>query len=164
MKYIKTFDSIDNIDKLNTSLIIYSSNKSSLNIFRELLNKGADPNCVDSRGYPPIFKTINKYWYSGTELLIKYGADVNKKSPDGLTSFLYLSYHAKGYSYMKHKKAIDNIVKLLIDNGANIYDKNNNLEYFDDLTCKDFVEYIKNTYPEKYNDFIMRKESEKYNL
>lgn len=166
MRIIKTYETYEDDllqKQLNKNLVTYSSNRSSLNVLRDLLKKGADPNCDDYNGLSPLHYACVNHFDKAVELLVEYGADVNKKSADGLTPFTLLTRFFLDYSYHKHEKSFKKIIDILIKNGANIDDKIEN-KYFDDYVNRNLVEYIIDTYPEKYEELLMIKKIDKYNL
>ena len=90
---------------------------------------------------------------NGVKQSIKNGVDVNCKDNYGWTPLHWSSL--EGYL---------DIVKYLIENGANWFIKNDDNEYFIDLLSYENKEIIKKHYPDKYKEYEMRIEMDKYNL
>ena len=170
MKLIKTYEQhnydLDMIkrNQMGNELIYYCSKKSALNHTRKLLSEGADPNFENNIGHTPLHYACTNFLVNVVKLLIENGADVNKKSKKNITPFFMLSTYAHSYSYIKNKIKINKIIDLLIENGANISIKAINSVFFDEMAHKDFIDYIKVNHSKEYEEFLMVKEAEKYNL
>jgi hypothetical protein len=99
----------------------YAGRKPSFEIITMLLDKGADPDIV----YYPNLKTALHSAVGGSddtntaviELLLKHKADVNAKTREGETALHFCTYAAG-------QRDNTNIIKLLLDNGANPAIKN----------------------------------------
>jgi ankyrin repeat protein len=89
-------------------------------IMPSLIRHGADVNAVDGYGNTPLHGALSSFLRSSTkktvELLLAAGADVNIKNNGGLTPLdVYLK---SGHSYLKSKKMKNDLLKLLLSNGA----------------------------------------------
>jgi len=161
MKNIKTYESF-NQQSLNFELLHYSNNIASLNKMRELLKNGADPNCKDGLSMTPLYNACRNFFYSGIKLLIENGADVNLATKTNMTPFYALACSGK-YMYRKQGKTINNIVDILIENGADLSINPINTDWYEQASAQ-FVEYVEDKYPEKFEEYLMKKEAGKYNL
>ena len=90
---------------------------------------------------------------SGVIKSIEHGTDVNCKDYDGYTPLHWSSRYG----------CLD-VVKYLIENGADWLIKNDDNEYFTDNLSDKNKNIIKRLYPDKYKEFQMRIEMDKYNL
>ena len=61
---------------------------SSLNVFRLLLDAGANPNAVKNLGQPVLLKSIQQADVEIIEALLNAGADINARDPDGKTALI----------------------------------------------------------------------------
>lgn len=101
---------MDVIDSNSLDLV-----KKSLEEHPEELNK------VNDRGYTSLMYAIyRRKNYSILEYLVKKGADVNIQDKYGKTALMYALTAHTPYSYSS------GVINLLINNGANIYLKDNN--------------------------------------
>ena len=55
-------------------------------------------------------------------------------------------------------------LQLLIDNGADWFIKDNRGDFFIDYLSDELLVMISKDYPDKYSEYLIKKESEKYNL
>ena len=90
---------------------------------------------------------------SGVKQSIKNGANVNCKDNDGWTPLHWSSYNG-------HL----NVVKYLIEHGADWFIKNDDNKYFIDYLSDKNKNIIKKLYIDKYKEYQMRIEMDKYNL
>lgn len=162
MKYIKTFES----KQLNHQLLNALKTKASLDRIRKLIANGADVNCKSVSERTPLILAINKIWFNCAKLLIENGADVNYKGRNNETALMNIPYFGE-YSINKYLENIKKIINLLIESGTDLNVINNkNEDVFDlfDKTPFDFRTYIINNYPEKYDNYLVKKSGNKYNL
>ena len=162
MKYIKTFEKLqlNNQSQLNTALLKYAKVKESLELLRGLIIKGANVNCKDIVGRTPLMIASAAGFYRAVELFIKKGADVNYVDSIGNTALLYFVSKRFGISY---KKCLD----LFIENNIDLSHENS--RGFDVFSVASFnaeklTNYIKEKYPEMYDEYLMKKDANKYNL
>lgn len=87
--------------------ICFVSPTESSQIMEELPNRGSDPDLVESKGFTPLHIAAAKGSRECVLLLLKYGANVNKKDDDGNTP-LWEAIVGKHWS----------IANLLYENGA----------------------------------------------
>ena len=95
----------------------------NLELFDILINKGADYNITDKNGFNLMMQSI-KSPYEGNRLdvfkkLHELGNNINHKSIEGLTPIMLALQHEIYSDY----NDIDEIIKFLIDNNANLEDK-----------------------------------------
>ena len=136
MEYIKEFKDIyyPKIDNQNYALIEAVEN-GDIKEIRKLIDEGADVNFQDAKyGWTPIMYC--KYYSSMIEL-IRFGADLNIQSNDGLTVLMINSYDKKTKE-----------MKKLISSGANMYLKNNKGQDFYDVAIEPIKKWIRENYPE----------------
>ena len=89
-----------------------------------LINKGANINVkTEDLGLTPLMIAVSEGYFEMAEMLIKLGADVNKKNKFGDTALMY----AVVYTEPK-------LIKLLINSGADLKAKNNK-----NITALDFA-------------------------
>lgn len=88
-----------------------------LSVVNLLLDKGANPNIASNNDFKvaPIHSACAISHFEITELLIKYGADVNAKQSRGVTPLHSTAHNGQ-----------TSLSKLLIDNGADINAKTDN--------------------------------------
>lgn len=88
-----------------------------LSVVNLLLDKGANPNIASNNDFKvaPIHSACAISHFEITELLIKYGADVNAKQSQGVSPLHSTAHNGK-----------TSLSKLLIDNGADINAKTDN--------------------------------------
>jgi hypothetical protein len=159
---IKTYKKF-NIDVLNHELLHYSDNVSSLNKMRELLNNGANPNCRNGISLTPLHIACSSIFYSGIKLLIENGADVNLTTEKNVTPFYSLISRISNYQYSKQNNVINKIIDILIENGADLSIMPIDRDWIE-YAPSEFVEYVKTVHPEEYNEYLMKKNANKYNL
>jgi ankyrin repeat protein len=96
--------------------------------------------------------------YADTKKLLYSGADVNSTEIGGNTALLYASYYGRWkYVYLLLKYNPDWTIK--DTSGCDFIDYINEHVGGDEV-----LEKIKKDYPEKYAEYIAKKEAEKYNL
>ena len=108
-----------------------------------------------------LFFAIEIYDVGMVELLITAGVDLDITDIKGNTALILVAdYHNSEYQI--------EMIKLLIDNGADWNIKNVYKDDFLDKLYNNGNEKIKNIiielYPEKYEEYLMKKNAEKYNL
>jgi hypothetical protein len=89
----------------------------NLGIVRLLLEHGADPNGEGASNHRPLHHAVYHCYYKIVQLLLEYGADPNIPNDLALSEAAFV---CDG----KSKKSALAIMKLLIDNGANINCRN----------------------------------------
>jgi len=107
-------------------------------------------------------------FYSGIKLLIDNGADVNiKNNKNDETALMYISL-LPTYTLRKNINNIKRIIDLFIEADVDLNSKTLNdrdlfyiLGYSSEL---ELTKYIQEKYPEKYQEYLIKKDSNKYNL
>jgi hypothetical protein len=154
-------------DILDEELLKYSENKASLEKMRELIKAGANVNCTGFDYDTPLINASKKIFYSGIKLLIDNNADVNLTNKFNETPLTIISQLPQ-YTINKHKNIINKIIDLFIENNINLNIKSKgrgNIYNYTALDYNDYIkEYIKNNYPEKYEEYLMIQNRDKYNL
>ena len=170
MKYVKTFELYHGYD------IDSLGNRGGNNDKKELLNyieSGGDINDRDKNGDTPLIRAVINSKSEIVDILIKSGAELNIQNNNGETALMRATKNSDVMRY----------ISLLIDYGANWniekYDKflsseeqttmtyrNKllaNIDFFEMLTPK-YQELTKEKYPEKYNEYLSKKEKLNSNL
>lgn len=162
MIYLKTFETYDK-RILSYELLKFASKHTSLQKMRDLIKAGADVNIMNNDGKCPLINATIALFYSGIKLLIDNGANLDITDHVGDTAFLILSKYPK-YTSFKYDNTIKKIIDLFISNDAdmNICD-NDGYDIFDHFSEK-FINHIKDNHTEQYNNYLIKKESENYNL
>ncbi|KAJ8688174.1 hypothetical protein QAD02_023969 [Eretmocerus hayati] len=115
--------------KLNKELFsairsTYSSKENSFELVKKLIKKGANVNAKDDKGSPLLFKALNYSSFDIVELLLKSGADPNCTNSEGAGSLNQaIGCDVRGEVGMGGD-ATYSTLKLLLDSGANINQKN----------------------------------------
>lgn len=69
----------------SSAAVIAATSAYSAAMTKLLLSRGSDPNATDGNGHSPLYDVAATYWYDVLETLIRAGADVNFRAPDGST-------------------------------------------------------------------------------
>jgi ankyrin repeat protein len=161
MKYLEIFEKY-NQKVYSRALMSYCNNKASLNQIRKAIFDGADVNYRDVCDNTPLHKATNIKFASAIELLIKNGANVNVQNDLGYTPLMNV-IASGSWMFSKDTRGKKSI-SLLIDAGADLNYRNyRGLDMFD-LSGQEVKLFIKEKYPEKYEEYIVKKDAEKYNL
>jgi len=182
MKYLKTFEESDykdllyyienrpNIEKVKEKIeagddvnatnkfgetpltIVSATNK--IDVVKILIEAGADLNIRDNSKYAALHAAVNHNNYIISKMLIEAGADVNIQDNDDDTPLFYAAY-----------KTNIMLIKLLTDAGADWFIKNKFDNYFIDYIIESGKDTeLINLYPDKYKEYLMIKNAEKYNI
>jgi len=151
MKYIKKFES----DRYgyNVDDLIVAVNNEDFDLIEEIIDSGVDLNSHKKHSFTPLHAAV----YIGVgmiDLLLAAGADINAKNTNSQDTALI---------YAARNGNLDVIFKL-IDSGANWNDVD---QYENDfLNCLNIhhKEIVIQKYPEEYQNYLIKKEVEKYNL
>jgi ankyrin repeat protein len=101
----------------------------------------------------PLLCAIHHNRFNILKKLIDFGANVNYADDNGFTPLMGAATE-NNLTYLQ----------LLIDNGAKWNKKDlSNYDFFNYIT-DEYKKIIIEDYPEKYKDYLMRKDAEKYNL
>jgi ankyrin repeat protein len=151
MKYIKLFEKnclYDDQQKFH-DYIQFGNLDKALKLY-----KSADIDLNYEVGdFTPLTRAIYYDRFHIIDVLIKLGVDINHVDNSGDSPLIYTAYQYK----------LD-AMKMLIDAGADWNIKDNNNNTFLDILDNEDRELIIDDYPEKYKDYLMKKDIEKYNL
>lgn len=149
-KMISVVNVNDKIDGMYP--IVVAGYRGHSNIILELIKAGANINAQDNNeADTALIAACGNNHIDAAKMLIKYNADVNLQSNDGNSAL--------------HFAAINRNLKLvclLIEYGADWNLLNiNNKDFLDNLSDPNF---IIRKYPDKYENYIIKKEAQEYNL
>lgn len=164
MKYIKTFESGETRSRDNLIDAIQFGNKKEFD--KELKNFFIDDSTLtfyninfknDDGGWTPLTAAI---YYNRKDMLkelLEFGADINYYDSAGQTPLMLAAARCSPGSL--------EMMSILIEYGAdwNIVNKWSKTDFFD-YTNEDVKKIIIEDYPEKYQEYLMKKDSEKYNI
>lgn len=150
MKYIKTFEV-----KFESTMpeIILASMMGNVNKLKELIKSNANVNIQDEFSNTALIVCSEFNNPDIIKILLDAGADPDIKNKHGETALLLAA----------NKNLLEN-VKLIIDADADWSLKSDNGLYFIDMLSHQHKQDIIKKYPEKYNEFLIKIEAEKYNL
>ena len=157
MKYIKTFEKkgVSNYDALVDQLfddIYFGNYQKVLDLIydrSELVNSTNSSYEDDS----PLLLAINRERYEIAEKLVELGADINHQNKNNhKTPLMY----AGANSY--------NMITLLIDADADWNIKDSDGKDFFNYLDEDVEEMVIEDYPEEYEQYLLKKKEEKYNI
>ena len=164
MKYLKRFEYVNH--DLNEKLI-QSIEYNDFKSFMECINNDADVNYIyiDRDTFPLMevvstevrTKELRDIRYNMMKVLLEKGANPNQSDDDGYTP-LMIAAQPEPYIDM---------IELLIEYNADWNTKRGVRDFIDVLTAYDNHEYVNRIikkYPEKYQKYLMIKDSERYNL
>ena len=158
MKKLKTYNQLfENNKNLELNLIL--SFKHNNNYLLKYLNENGNPDYVFKKyhiGSTLISFAIEYRDYEKLKLLIDFGADVNHIDDYGKTYLIKETHH-----YVSDLT----IISILIEANAdwNIIDPNTGKDFFEKLKSEDKNIIIKK-YPEKYQEYLKKKQMIKYNI
>ena len=122
----------------------------NISTIRSLLEAGANVNARDTDGNTPLVEACGHGSLKIIELLLDHGAKINVRNQHGFTPLLYcLNYYLKMQRYGKQRGDILNVVKLLVQRGANIYAKTRDGQNALQLSKRNTHQYIENLFIEK---------------
>lgn len=164
MKYIKKFEIHSFDDDLKIEIVNTASNDDDEKL-KEYLYKYKDYNFdfVYNDGYTPFLYGVLFDCKKTVKLLIKNGSNVDKQADTHKDNGLIICVLRKQYE----------MLDILIDAGAdwNIEDSEGNdfLDYFEQPLKRKYnivgnKDKIIKKYPEKYQEYLIKKEAKKYNL
>lgn len=151
MKYIKTYEWMD--QNINNKLLDGIRLNDDIKIL-DLLKQGADINCKNDYEWSLLMVAILYDRKEITKKLIELGADINMTQYDGKTPLIIASEINRF-----------DAIQLLIENDAdwNIKDAED-MDFLDHIS-DEYRKYVIEDYPDKYENYLMRKEAkDKYNL
>lgn len=154
MKYVKSFEDRYADVFFNSDTTIFTSCKNGkLEKVKEFIEvENVDVNKKNTQGYTPLILAADNNRMDVVKYLIEKGADVNYQD----------IYDRTALHYAAIRQYID-IVEILIEADTN-WNLKDNLEF-------DFLEYVKyfeirirDKFPEKYQKYLMIKNSKKFNI
>jgi len=156
MKYIRHFESKKfNEDKLKEDIIdsiIFGSNR-FFDYLKKIIENHIDIN-FEFEDSSPLSTAVYSERIDFIKELIKLGADVNIPDPETIDYPLKIAADKNNYES----------VKILIEAGADL----NSIDiYGNDVVhylSEEFIEYIIQDYPEKYKEYLLKKQANKFNL
>ena len=169
MKYIKKYEKTFDIDDLMTSI-----NSCDIKKIIKILSSGVDVNSYTSRTYPALHLSLYCNNTDIIDLLLEYGANIdaiNKNNGD--TTLIEYCNNSELY-----KEEDKKILYYLIDKGADwtiknfqghdffhAIHKNMSLRFrFSESQQQKLIDDIIEKYPEKYEDYLIKKNASNYNL
>lgn len=165
MKYIKKYESIN----LEFDILKYTSMKSSLQNIRQLINLGAPLECTNVFGRTPLLNAANVGFYKAIELLINNGANIYAVDENNNNVFILLM---NNHQFKEMTDTFKHCVDFLMLQDIDISHKNNKGEdvfYSHSIINKEYIfrknsKYIQEKYPEKWKEYLLKKDVERYNL
>jgi len=158
MKYLKQFEK-NKYSRIYTMLdLLTAVSEEDIYLIKDIINSGFDINTKDShdRNILNIIarEYTSHYNYDIIKIVIDAGVDVDNVDSSGDTPLTFVAYEPTDIKF----------VKMLIEADADWY--------IDDYDEHDFFEYldyrykneIAREYPEKHQEYLMKKDAEKYNL
>lgn len=166
MKYIKKFEN-KTIDEISSKLI-ESIERCDMELFLKCLDDEADVNYYRHKDdtFPlmatvsteRISKMLRDIRYQMAKLLLEKGADPNQKDINDFTSLTVAS----------EPTPYDEIILLLLEYDADWYFKDHKgLDFLEILKTNNYFEIVDDIiekFPEKYKEYLIKKDAEKYNL
>ena len=141
------------------NMINYYAQKGYINQIKQMIKDGTDINAISDVELTPLLSACREGEIETVEYLIKNGADVNFVGKTGKYNALIIT--------ALNEEDLD-IFEILIDAGCNWNQQNTNNEDFIDILLKKRKIYIfnqlKKTYSEKYDLYLKKKKSKKFNL
>jgi ankyrin repeat protein len=156
MKHLKTYEASQAKSEILGEMLINRIIENNIDAAIKLINdKDIDINYKDAHGYSPILVAAMKDRLKIVKLLIKKGANVNDQEYRGQTPLMGVA----NYTFENLK-----LLELLIDAGAdwNIVD-NDGYDFMYRLSTENYNNIVEK-YPEKYKQYLIKKEANKYNL
>jgi len=134
--------------------LIEAVESNNLKMVKELIKAGANLDILDNIGNTALILASYRNNIEIAKELIKAGANVNSQDKYGSTALIYASY----------KNNIE-ITKELIKAGADWNLKNyDNDYYFLNYLVEEDKDKIIEEFPEEYENYLIKKDAEKYNL
>lgn len=156
MKYLKTYEASKAKSEVLGEMLINRIIENNTDGAIKLINdEDIDINYKDKDGYSPILIAAIKERTLIAKLLIEKGANVNDQDYRGQTPLMCVA----NYTWEKLE-----LLELLINAGAdwNIID-NDGDDFLYRLSTEKY-NIIVEKYPEKYKQYLIKKEANKYNL
>lgn len=140
----------------------YSNIDSSLETVKLLIEKGSDVNSKDDDGWSPLMLASSRSDESSNletvKLLIDKGSRINEKSNEGNTALLTTAIQISNKDNLDKINLLLDVIKLLIENRADIYTQNNNYRtFFEYIPPKALPEIVKLITQVEFYNFCMKK-------
>ncbi len=146
IQYIKEIINIININSCysnENNLLHVTWKNPTTEIANILLDAGINIDKQNSKGNTPIHNAYDNPKL--IKLLLEYGADPNIKNEDGYTPLHYFFSHIYRNNKQKDEECIE-LLKFMIEKGANPYIVNNKGIYVFDMTIHEEIREILLTY------------------
>ena len=101
---------VDQLDAERRSTLSWAAQRGDLEMIRQLLSHGADPNLADEGGKTPLHWAAYKGEFFSLETLLDAGAEINKRDHRGRTALVIAIHNCDNV----------NVLKLLLDRGADV--------------------------------------------
>jgi len=167
MKYLKTYEVNSLTKQLSKRLFDYSGKKSALETIKNLIKSGADVNYQDILGDTPLINAAKSFFLSGIKVLLENGADVNQINKSYENALIVISQYPR-YTIDKNINIIHKIIDLFIEYDINLNQRSIGRGYVHNYSALDYSDeialYIMEKHPEKYEEYLMKNNTEKYNL
>ena len=162
MKYLqkyKLFEDMDSSLQEKLDDIILHNAQDTLDFY--ITNGEINVNDIVDDGANVLQYIISNYddeFEFDLSTLIEYTNDINYQDDDGYSAFM-ISVYYEVMGYVKQMLKNNNDINLNIKN-------NDNEDFTDfDVTIKnDVVDYIIKEYPDKWKDYLMKKDLDKFNI
>ena len=156
MKYIETFENRHHILKkydYEEDLFDEIQFGNYDDVVDLIENKKADINCKDVNTWTPLIKSTINNRVKIAEKLIELGADINQQTIDGKTALMFAA-----------ESNLHDMIILLIESGAELYIKDDDGNDFFYYLTEDEEEIVTEDYPEECEEYLIKKNAEKFNL
>lgn len=110
---------LEQVDHRGSSPLMLAAYHGHVELVRELLFKGANPNSIDFAGNSILMGVSFKGYKDIAKILIQYGAEITYKNPQGMTAIDYAIMF--GRSEIK-----DLLTQLMVDNQTNLHHRSSN--------------------------------------
>jgi len=184
---LKRFEQFNDSD--SEMSLFFNIEINSINDIKNLISLGVDINCRNYINNTPLISAAYKNKIKIAEILIDAGADLDLQNSDGQTALIYASLFnyneivemlidAGANLDLSNDEKIEcdtaltiaayrnniEVIKMLIKAGADCSIKNYKGKYFFDYLYGDHLPEIIKEFPEKYQEYLMMKNADKYNL
>jgi ankyrin repeat protein len=163
MKYIKNFEAKNYLDDYEADDLIETISNGNFEKLSLLLdkykNRNVNINFDYNGGFTPLdYAILHHVGLKILKLLVDYGANINRQNPSGVTPLMFAASRVK-MDYFNF-----DIVVFLIKAGAdwNIIDSHN-MDFLDYLP-EDKERQIISKFRVEYENYLITKQSNKYNL
>lgn len=134
-----------------TALNYILNKPNALKMFKFFINSGADIYLKDDLNFTTLMYAVASNNIGVVKELIRSGIDINAQNNYGGTALMFAARKIS-------------IAKILIDAGADLNIRNDIGEDFIDSLTDRNRNIILKAYPEKYKEYLEKKDAEKYNL